>query len=642
MKTPATPDMLAGCRILTFESRRRDEFRNLLEHRGATVISAPALREIPLTDQGAPREFLAKLRAGEIDALICLTGVGTKALIDSFADSERSEVLRRLREIPLIARGPKPVAALRQLGLQARIRAPEPNTWRELLATLDQEWPVRGKHLAIQEYGRPSRELHEGLQARGASILPVPVYRWALPEDTAPLAAGLGALLAGEIDIVVFTTAVQLDHLLQFAGERRDELLAILRRSVDVASIGPTASAALTELKIPVGIVPIHPKLGYLTRAIVGHVGGRRPQLAIDPKDDKIQVGPQGEFMSNASSPKTLTFMGAPGSPYTRKMRAVLRYRHIPSRMIQQMSAEHKSRPQPRVPLLPTFYLPDAEGNEVAVTDSTPLIRRFEQEYPDRRILPDNPVLAMLNDMLEDFGDEWLTKAMFHYRWAFQADVDKAASILPRWIKTNTTDEEVAPLSKFIADRQIERLSYVGSNPVTAPIIEDGYRRFLKLLSAHLAGSPFLFGDRPASADFALYGQLTCLVLFDPTPMAICVKEAPRVYAWVEHMEDLSGVEPSSENWVQPEALGPTFHALLCEFGRVYAPYLLANAEAVASGAEKVNTTIDGAAWEQNPFPYQKKCLQVLRESRKSMTKTDRDALDQILSGTGAEVIFAE
>ncbi|MDG1958389.1 MAG: glutathione S-transferase family protein [Candidatus Binatia bacterium] len=346
--------------------------------------------------------------------------------------------------------------------------------------------------------------------------------------------------------------------------------------------------------------------------------------------------------MNNAPSQKTLTFMGAPGSPYTRKMRAVLRYRHIPSRMIQQMSAEHKSRPQPRIPLLPTFYLPDAEGNEVAVTDSTPLIRRFEQEYAGRSIVPDNPVLAMLNDMLEDFGDEWLTKAMFHYRWAFQADVDKAASILPRWIKTNASDEEVAPLSKFIADRQIERLSYVGSNPITAPVIEEGYRRFLKLFSAHLAGTPFLFGDRPASADFALYGQLTCLVLFDPTPMAICVKEEPRVYAWVEHMEDLSGVEPASGDWVQPEALGPTFHALLCEFGRVYAPYLLANAEAVASGAEKVETTIDGAAWEQNPFPYQKKCLQVLRDSRKSMTPKDREALDQILSGTGAEVIFAE
>jgi len=277
MESGATTDTLAGCRILTFESRRREEFRSLLEHHGAAVVSAPALREIPLTDQGAPREFLERLRKKEIDALICLTGVGTTALIDSFADSERTEVLGHLREIPLIARGPKPVAALRKLGLEAKIRAPEPNTWKELLSTLDQQWPVQNKRLAIQEYGRPSRELNEGLQARGASVLPVPVYRWALPEDTAPLAAGLGALLAGEIDIAVFTTAVQLDHLLAFAGERRAELLAILRRSVDIASIGPTASAALAELKIPVGIVPIHPKLGYLTRAIVDHVARRRP-----------------------------------------------------------------------------------------------------------------------------------------------------------------------------------------------------------------------------------------------------------------------------------------------------------------------------------------------------------------------------
>ena len=345
--------------------------------------------------------------------------------------------------------------------------------------------------------------------------------------------------------------------------------------------------------------------------------------------------------MNNPSSQKTLTFMGAPGSPYTRKMRSALRYRHIPYRMIQQGGDEHRSRPKPRVELLPTFYLPDSEGNEVAVTDSTPLIRRFEQEYTDRGVLPKNPVLAVLNDMLEDFGDEWLTKAMFHFRWAFQADVEKAASILPRWAKTNSTDEEVAVFSKFIAERQIERLSYVGSNSITAPVIEDSYRRFLKLLSEHLTTSPFLFGARPASADFALYGQLTCLALFDPTPMAICVAEAPRVYAWVENMEDLSGIEPSDDDWLDPDDLGPTFHALLAEFGRVYAPYLLANAAAVAAGADKVEATIDGAKWEQNPFPYQKKCLQWLRESRESLGKSDRKALDQILAGTGAEAIFA-
>jgi uroporphyrinogen-III synthase len=277
METPALARELAGCRVLTFESRREQEFRNLLERHGATVVSAPALREIPLRDNPASREFLTRLRAGEIDALICLTGVGTHALIESFeTGGQKQDVLDLLREIPLIARGPKPVAALRKLGLEAKIRAPEPNTWKELLGTLDEQWPVRGKRLAIQEYGRPSRELNEGLQARGASILPVPVYRWALPEDTGPLAAGLRRLLSDEIDIVVFTTAVQLDHLLQFADEKRGELLEILRRSVEVASIGPTATAALEESRIPVRITPIHPKLGYLTRAIVEHVAGRR------------------------------------------------------------------------------------------------------------------------------------------------------------------------------------------------------------------------------------------------------------------------------------------------------------------------------------------------------------------------------
>lgn len=272
MATPGSPGTLAGWRILTFESRRRKEFRILLERHDATVVSAPALQEIPLGDGVAPRRLLAKLRAHEVDALICLTGVGTRALIESFpSGEEREEVLELLRDIPLIARGPKPVAALRELGLRASIRAPEPNTWKEILATLDDQWPVRGMHLAIQEYGRSSLELQEGLLARGASVFAVPVYRWALPDDTAPLKAGLDALLAGEIEVVVFTTAVQLDHLLQFAGSQREALLVALQKQSAVASIGPTASAALAEQGIPVAILPIHPKLGYLTSAIVEH-----------------------------------------------------------------------------------------------------------------------------------------------------------------------------------------------------------------------------------------------------------------------------------------------------------------------------------------------------------------------------------
>ena len=283
MKTVADPRSLAGCRVLTLESRRRKEFRRLLEQHEATVISAPALREIPLHESSATREFLRRLQIGEIDALVCLTGVGTLALIDSFkAQDRKAEVIDRLRKIPLIARGPKPVAALRTLGLQAQIRAPEPNTWKELLETLDQQWPVTGKRLAVQEYGRPSVELIEGLEVRGASVFPVPVYRWALPEDTKPLAAGVQALLAGEVDVVVFTTAVQLDHLLEFAGDKREAVLKSLREKVAIASIGPTASAALAAAGLPVAILPPHPKLGYLTKAIVEHVAHRQSPSECD------------------------------------------------------------------------------------------------------------------------------------------------------------------------------------------------------------------------------------------------------------------------------------------------------------------------------------------------------------------------
>ena len=341
------------------------------------------------------------------------------------------------------------------------------------------------------------------------------------------------------------------------------------------------------------------------------------------------------------SDKNVLTMMGAPGSPYTRKMRALLRYRRIDYRLILQGSAAHAARPKPRVELLPTFYLPDENGQEVPVTDSTPLIRRFEGEFEGRSVIPSDPVIAFLDEWLEDFGDEWLTKAMFHFRWAFDADVKKAGSILPLWAKVNISDEELAPFSEYISRRQVERLSYVGSNETTAPVIEGAYRRFLELFDAHLQTSPFLFGERPASADFALFGQLTCLALFDPTPMRICVETAPRVYAWVEAMEDLSGLEPSEDDWITRDDISPSLRGLLSEAGHVYAPYLLANAAAVESGQDQVETTIDGARWTQNPFPYQAKCLRWLRESRDRLGSGDRASLDGILEGTGTEALFS-
>ena len=341
------------------------------------------------------------------------------------------------------------------------------------------------------------------------------------------------------------------------------------------------------------------------------------------------------------SLPTPLWMMGAPGSPYTRKMRALLRYRLIPYRMILQGSEEHLRRPQPKVELLPTFYLPDENGQEVAVTDSTPLIRRFEEDFPGRSVIPPDPALAFLDALLEDYADEWLTKAMFHYRWAYSADIAKAGSILPLWRKVDVSDEDIRPFSKFISERQISRLWVVGSNETTAPVIEASYKRFLNLFDAHLQKQPFLLGRRPASSDFAVLGQLTCLALFDPTPSALVTENAPRVYAWVESGEELSGLEPTDEEWTRRENLPDTLRALLGEVGRVYTPFLLANARAIEAGAEKVETTIDGLPWTQKPFPYQAKCLRWLRERRDGLAPADRAWVDEVLAGTGCEALFA-
>jgi glutathione S-transferase len=333
--------------------------------------------------------------------------------------------------------------------------------------------------------------------------------------------------------------------------------------------------------------------------------------------------------------------MGAPGSPYSRKMRALLRYRRIPYLFMLQNSPEVAKLPAAKVGLLPTFYLPDDSGELRAVTDSTPLIRRFEQAFDGRSVIPRDPALAFVDELLEDYADEWLTKCMFHYRWYHAADIDKARRVLPHWSKVDATDEEIAPFQKMFGERQTGRLHVVGSNDVTAPVIEDSYVRFLRAFDAHLQRTPYLFGQRPSSADFAAYGQLTCLALFDPTPSAVTLRESARIWAWVEAMEDLSGKEVADEDWLDPDAVPETLGGLLEEVGRTHAPFLLANADALAAGAERVETEIAGKPWVQKPFPYQGKCLKWLRESHASLAPEARNRVDALLKGTGCEALFA-
>lgn len=335
-----------------------------------------------------------------------------------------------------------------------------------------------------------------------------------------------------------------------------------------------------------------------------------------------------------------LLLSGAPGSPYTRKMLAVLRYRHIPYRFLLSGHNVPNSLPSPKVALLPTFYLRKAEGEYQAAVDSTPLIRLFEGESPQRKVIPSDPVIEFIDYLLEDYADEWLTKAMFHYRWYYKPDIERAAAILPRWRGISAPEDEMQKMGKIFADRQISRLYVVGSNDTTAPVIEASYLRYLDAMKAILEVQPFLMGGRPGGSDFGAYGQLTQLTHFDPTPMEETLKRAPRVFAWVDLVEDLSGLEPTEDDWMKRSSIPESIRALLAEVGRVYVPALLANAKALMEGADRVETEIDGKPWVQQPFPYQGKCLQWLREKYAALGDGDRRTLDDIIAGTGCEELF--
>ena len=334
---------------------------------------------------------------------------------------------------------------------------------------------------------------------------------------------------------------------------------------------------------------------------------------------------------------ETFTLVGSPGSPYSRKLRAVLRYRRIPTLWINQGSPESHGLPQPKVALAPRLVL-DGEAR----TDTTPLIRELERRVPNQRsVIPTDPAIAFLDSLIEDYGDEWLTKAMFHYRWAYEADILKAKTILPRWFSMTLSNEELDRAGDDFAKRQIDRLWVVGSNETTGPIIEASYERFLEIFDDHLGNHRFLLGARPGTGDFGIYGQLTQLAGFDPTALETTLAHGPRVAAHMDLVEDLSGMQCEDDQWFERDELPGTLHALFGEIGRVYAPFLLANAVALESGSDRVECEIDGAPWTQKPFPYQGKCLAWLREGYAQLASADRGFVDDTLEGTGCEALFA-
>jgi glutathione S-transferase len=337
-----------------------------------------------------------------------------------------------------------------------------------------------------------------------------------------------------------------------------------------------------------------------------------------------------------------LELMGAPGSPYTRKMIALLRYRHIDYAVRwgghQNPPAGY---PQPKVNLLPTVYFANGAGGLKAEVDSTPIIRRLEAEYRGRSVIPNNPLLAFLCYLLEDFGDEWMTKQMFHYRWAHQADAENAAPLLVYWSVPTLEEDAANQMAAMFAKRQIGRLYVVGSNEVTAETIESSYARLMHIFDTLFQKQGYVLGKRPSAADFAIYGQLTQLAIVEPTSAAVASRISPRVRAWLDRVEDLSGLDPESDDWVNLDEIGDTLSPLLTEIGRVYVPFLLANAAAAHAGAKSFETEIDGRAWTQPTFPYQAKCLEWIREQFVGLPADDQQAVRDLFETTDCSALLS-
>ncbi len=257
-----------GLTVAAFENRMAAEMTGLIERFGGRPMVAPALREVPLEDNREALQFGERLLAGQVDMLILLTGVGLETLLGVLKTRHSLEAVKEaLGRVTLVARGPKPTAVLKALGLTPHVTVPEPNTWRDLLQALDDHSPVLGLRVALQEYGATNPELLEELRERGATLSRVSVYRWALPENLEPLREALGNILTGQVDVMLVTNAVQVDHVMQMLTKdgRVEPFKQAVKRMV-VASVGPIASERLRSYGLPVDLEPSHPKMGTLVK----------------------------------------------------------------------------------------------------------------------------------------------------------------------------------------------------------------------------------------------------------------------------------------------------------------------------------------------------------------------------------------
>ena len=341
-----------------------------------------------------------------------------------------------------------------------------------------------------------------------------------------------------------------------------------------------------------------------------------------------------------------MTLVGAYGSPYSIKMRAVLRYRRIPYRWVVRNSAQDRDFPDPQVPIIPILvFHDDVGGYSESMVDSSPQIMRLETEYAERSLLPTDPVVCFLDHLIEDYGDEWLTKAMYHYRWhhRYRDAIAKASNMLPLMSDNQMDAEQHRVMSEFIAERQMGRTSLVGSTDANRDVIEESFVRLLTLLEDHFSHFQFLLGPRPSRADFGLFGQFSQLFFWEPDSALLAAKCSPRSVIWAYQIDDLSSLEiDDTQSWFTRDSLPDSLSKLLHEIGRTYAPFLLANERSLLEGETELSCLIHGHEYRQSPFPYQLKCLNWIREAFETLQQEEQKAVLQILEGTGCELLLRE
>ena len=320
----------------------------------------------------------------------------------------------------------------------------------------------------------------------------------------------------------------------------------------------------------------------------------------------------------------TYRIFGSELSPYSVKVRSYFRYKALPHDWLLRSPANQAEfQKHAKLPLVPLVVTPDGEG----IQDSTPIIERFETERP--ALAPEDPARSFLSALIEEYGDEWGNKWMFHYRWTYVPDTWATAERIAQQMMGAQGTLAVAQARAAVAERMTGRLGFVGSNPATRPVIEASFKRALEILDKHLTARPYVLGGRPAMADFGLWGQFYELAT-DPTPAAILRASAPNLMAWVQRMLAPKAEGPF-EDW---SSLAAGLIPLLTEeVGRLFLPWSAANAAAIGKGDKSFTMTLAGAQWTQEPQRYHARSLQELR--RKYAAAKGAAGLVDILERTG-------